>query len=1450
MQRTRKLPQRPAVRGLVLALAVSALSSQLAQAHPYASGVTNNAGTVSFILNESADSVQVAFDKAGAGYTSTNSLGALAAGMHSFALGAHTNYAVIVSKGGNGIPFKISTDTNPLVNFALPEGIAVNKNPKTANFGRIYVCNSSPGAAPSTWGGVVTRTTTQGVYLLNADQSDAVGQGDNALTAGLSMDVTVNASAVPYKISVGPDDMVYFGDCRGRYGTPHYAGDGTGIYMAAPDFSTGQGLFPFASTTMFGGVDGKPCVSGSLATSNLVVYAYEWDSSTPADPMVWQYNIGAGPLPWATPPPTFFVDAWGGVGVNYVEGDTTLSPDGSLLYVALDRGTPGSSQPPLCIYRTNSFTGTTLQQANAIWNVEAAWGTTKDVFQYLYSFDISADGQELATANGLAVHGPIAVISLTNGIPDLGTYHCIDTDMDDLNATWTANNYSIRGVCYDAAGNVYASTRAGFIRVYSPGQSTVAVTANDWTGTNGTFAISKSALTPRSIITGPQDLDLTGTLVAAEYYGAQSGAFYISGVPFINNNARIGGTAGAVANTPNFGTSQDALNLATISAADSYAATFSFSVPGTAGHSYKLQMLFHDNYSGTAAVRNREFDVKVGNGVALAYNLDLALLDANLTKARDVVLTYSYTNTDGSPLPITMRSEADNAEISALILKDTTPGAVIAPVISANPQSLSKLAGQTATFLCAALGTSPTYQWQAGVVGSGTYTNLINGGRFSGVNSAVLTIANLKVTDQLDYVLKATNSAGQAVSGPATLTVTPLGNVATVAAPADLGLGVGSVVAAEYYGTDVGPLTIGTTVFHNNNARIPAVASGGGFTGAVNTPNFGASADAVSLSTISAADAWAPSLDFTIPTVAGRNYLLKLLLHDNTFDTVGTRVFTVAGGLQSGGLGQLGPQIDLVQFGAYETQPADLMLTLGVTNSDGSAIEVQMSSIVQNPMISALILEDVSSGTVPPEITLQPQSNVTLYSGHTTNLFAVVGGTSLIYQWQMSTDGGGTWNNLTDSAGSVAGSTTPSLTLTVSSAVPNAQYQLVAHNTAGSVTTTPAAVTVLSGPPLIITGGDLPAAQAFRVGQTLNLAVQVDGNAPFTFAWQRSPDGGTTWNPVTNGGRTSGATSNVLTILNAQTNDAAVYRLSVLDDQSGGTPTLSAMDTVTVLYGAASFNNDGTGWTLNGDTPSIANNIFVLTVYNAPAVHRTAFYSAPVYVGAFKAGFTYTDSSGFLAGDAADGGAFVLQNDPSGATYLGDGGGGLAYTGKGGPSFALCWDLYIYDPGHIGTPGWLWSTNAADVGDSANPFRTSGSVGFLNTSPMDVSLLYNGGQLTLTLTQNGNVFQNVINSINLPAMLGANTAFVGLTGADGSLSSDQSVSNFYFEPLVALSSQVTGTNTVLLSWEKNSGLVLESTSSLTSGVWQTVPVGTVAGQAVIPLSGGSQQFYRLSSPLP
>src|SRR5882724_49422 len=66
------------------------------QATPYASGITNNAGTVSYILNESADSVKVVFD--GDGIGNTNDLGAMTKGVHSFSLGSHTSWQIEVKK--------------------------------------------------------------------------------------------------------------------------------------------------------------------------------------------------------------------------------------------------------------------------------------------------------------------------------------------------------------------------------------------------------------------------------------------------------------------------------------------------------------------------------------------------------------------------------------------------------------------------------------------------------------------------------------------------------------------------------------------------------------------------------------------------------------------------------------------------------------------------------------------------------------------------------------------------------------------------------------------------------------------------------------------------------------------------------------------------------------------------------------------------------------------------------------------------------------------------------------------------------------------------------------------------------------------------------------------------------------------------------------------------------
>ena len=260
------LPIPPTLRSLALALAVGALSGPLARAHPYASGISNNAGTISFILNETADTVGVYFPDNG----STNFLGAnLAPGVHSFTLGPGTNrYVITVNKVGSGAVTQLSNDTNRFNLFYGPRGVAVNQNPKTGNFGRTYVVNANTGTSTS---GTTQRTLTWGVYAVNPDGSDAVGQGDTASTCNMTrVPTSVTTTYSPFKISVGSDDMVYVADGCGEY----YGGNTNGVYMVTPDLSFGTNLFPIlhSDPEVGGGVVGTPVTFGSYADGTLGLY--------------------------------------------------------------------------------------------------------------------------------------------------------------------------------------------------------------------------------------------------------------------------------------------------------------------------------------------------------------------------------------------------------------------------------------------------------------------------------------------------------------------------------------------------------------------------------------------------------------------------------------------------------------------------------------------------------------------------------------------------------------------------------------------------------------------------------------------------------------------------------------------------------------------------------------------------------------------------------------------------------------------------------------------------------------------------------------------------------------------------------------------------------------------------------------------------------------------------
>src|SRR5215203_1912820 len=128
-----------ALRTVLAAVAVGGLSVNVARASSYASNLTNDNGTVSFRLNEDADNVTII----GNGNTLTNHLGPATRGLvvtNLTGLGMTAGaFKVMVAKIGTGGP----STNGPSLAFNSPRGVAVNVNPATPNFGRVYVANSA-----------------------------------------------------------------------------------------------------------------------------------------------------------------------------------------------------------------------------------------------------------------------------------------------------------------------------------------------------------------------------------------------------------------------------------------------------------------------------------------------------------------------------------------------------------------------------------------------------------------------------------------------------------------------------------------------------------------------------------------------------------------------------------------------------------------------------------------------------------------------------------------------------------------------------------------------------------------------------------------------------------------------------------------------------------------------------------------------------------------------------------------------------------------------------------------------------------------------------------------------------------------------------------------------------------------------------------------------------------
>ena len=182
-----------------------------------------------------------------------------------------------------------------------------------------------------------------------------------------------------------------------------------------------------------------------------------------------------------------------------------------------------------------------------------------------------------------------------------------------------------------------------------------------------------------------------------------------------------------------------------------------------------------------------------------------------------------------------------------------------------------------------------------------------------------------------------------------------------------------------------------------------------------------------------------------------------------------------------------------------------------------------------------------------PAIGTQPQS-VTLCVGGSNTFSATATGTSLTYQWQLSTDGGTTWNN-------ISGATTSSYAANTVTLSQNTQrYRVVVSGACTPPATSNAAVlTVIA--PVSVTAQ--PANVELCSGSTATFNVTGSSVQTIVYQWQQSTDGGTTWTNI------SGATTNSYQLSTAASNSGTKYRC-LLSNATCTAPTVSGVATLTV----------------------------------------------------------------------------------------------------------------------------------------------------------------------------------------------------------------------------------------------------------------------------------------------
>jgi hypothetical protein len=174
---------------------------------------------------------------------------------------------------------------------------------------------------------------------------------------------------------------------------------------------------------------------------------------------------------------------------------------------------------------------------------------------------------------------------------------------------------------------------------------------------------------------------------------------------------------------------------------------------------------------------------------------------------------------------------------------------------------------------------------------------------------------------------------------------------------------------------------------------------------------------------------------------------------------------------------------------------------------------------------------------------------------------------------------------------------------------------------------------------------------------------------------------------------------------------------------------------------------------------------------------RSAWYKTEVPIQNFVTDFTFQQTNA-----SSNGMTFTIQS--MGATADGGNGSGMGYVGIK-PSVAIKFDLN--NSGGEGVDSTGMYTNGALPTVPSIDLSTTG-INLHSGDIMDAHMVYNGTNLTMTLTDTvTSAAVTEVFPVNIPSIVGGNTAWVGFTGGTGGKSATQSVLSWTYVKSAAAS---------------------------------------------------------------